>query len=354
MSDIKIFWFLPTHGDGHYFGNERSQRHPNYKYFKQIAVALDNLGFDGVLIPTGKMFEESWVTGTVVASVTEKLKILVAVRPGIVCPTYAARQTVSLDRASNGRLLLNIVVGGNPVELRADGIFASAEERYAQAFEFMKIYLDLLRSNTVSFTGNFYHIENAAVDFECVQKPNPTIFSAGSSEAGRELAATFSDDFLTWGDPLETVEQSITLMNQKASERNRTLRYGIRVHLIVRETDEEAWKEAHRLLKFVSDKEIREMHERILTEDAVAQRGNFLLHGGDRDKLKIAPNLWAGAGLVRGGATSAIVGSPATVAGLMNAYRKLGVQTFIASGTPHLEEAYRIAELLFPQLGLKN
>lgn len=221
MSDIRLFWFMPTHGDGRYLGNESEQRASNYKYYKQIAIALDTLGFSGVLIPTGRMFEEPWVVGTVLSAVTQRLKLLVAVRPGIVCPTYAARQTVALDRASDGRLLLNIVVGGNPLELKGDGIFSSALERYEQAFEFMHIYTSLLRGEKLSYKGRYYTVEGAELDFESIQKPFPPIYSAGSSTSGRDLAAQYADEYLTWGDPLEVVGRSIRAMDIKALENNR-------------------------------------------------------------------------------------------------------------------------------------
>ena len=122
---LSFFWFIPTHGDGNYLGSSVGERQPDFRYFTQIAQAADRLGFEGVLLPTGQNCEESWITATGLATLTERLKFLVALRPGVTLPGFAARQTAALDRLSRGRLLLNVVVGGNPVELAGDGVFSS-------------------------------------------------------------------------------------------------------------------------------------------------------------------------------------------------------------------------------------
>lgn len=142
-SPLDFFWFIPTHGDGSYLGSEQQQRPPEFAYFKEIAQAVDRLGFPGVLLPTGQNCEDSWITASGLAALTEKLKFLVALRPGVTLPTFAARQTAALDRLSNGRLLLN-VVGGNPTELAGDGVFLPHDERYAQAQEFLTIWRALV------------------------------------------------------------------------------------------------------------------------------------------------------------------------------------------------------------------
>jgi len=160
MTDpIRFFWFIPTHGDGSYLGSSVGERQPDFRYFAQIAQAADRLGYEGVLLPTGQNCEESWITATGLATLTERLKFLVALRPGVTLPSFAARQTAALDRLSSGRLLLNVVVGGNPVELAGDGVFLEHDERYAQAAEFLTIWRGLLRGETVDFVGKHYRIE---------------------------------------------------------------------------------------------------------------------------------------------------------------------------------------------------
>jgi len=349
---LNFFWFIPTYGDGTYLGSETQQRPPEFGYFREVAQAVDRLGFGGVLLPTGQACEESWVTAAGLATVTERLKFLVALRPGVVQPAYAARQTAALDRLSNGRLLLNVVVGGNPVELAGDGVFLPHDQRYEQAAEFLRIWSGLVSGERVDFSGKHYRIEKGRLDFPPVQNPPPLYFG-GSSEAGIDLAAEQCELYLTWGEPLEAVAAKIAAARSRAAARGRKLRFGIRLHFIVRETEAEAWAAADKLISRISDEQIEVAYKRFTQQmDSVGQRRMAELHGGRRDKLLVAPNLWAGVGLVRGGAGTALVGTPAQVAERLREYQALGIDTVIGSGYPHLEESYRVAELLFPELGI--
>ncbi len=352
---IRFFWFIPTHGDGRYLGSNEGERQPDFRYFTQIAQAADRLGYEGVLLPTGQNCEESWITATGLAALTERLKYLVALRPGVTLPTFAARQAAALDRLSNGRLLLNVVVGGNPVELAGDGVFLPHDQRYGQAAEFLTIFRKLLAGETVDFDGRHYRVEAGRLDQRAVQQPHPPIFLGGSSEAGQDLAAEQIDTYLTWGEPVAQVAEKIAVVRKKAEARGRKLRFGIRLHFIVRETEAEAWAEADRLISRISDSQIAAAQARFTQQmDSVGQRRMSELHGGDRNKLLVAPNLWAGVGLVRNGAGTALVGTPDQVAARLSEYQDAGIDLVIGSGYPHLEESYRVAELLFPALGIGN
>ncbi|MGO4837773.1 LLM class flavin-dependent oxidoreductase, partial [Rhizobiaceae sp. 2RAB30] len=175
----------------------------------------------------------------------------------------------------------------------------------------------------------------------------------GSSEAGQELAAEQVDLYLTWGEPPALVAEKIESARRKAAARGRKLRFGIRLHFIVRESEDEAWAAADRLISRITDTQIENAQARFLKEmDSVGQRRMAELHGGRRDRLVVAPNLWAGVGLVRGGAGTALVGTPDQVAERIREYQAIGIDTVIGSGYPHLEEAYRVAELLFPKFDL--
>lgn len=355
MPPLDFFWFIPTHGDGSYLGSEKQQRPADFAYFRQIAAAVEHLGYGGVLLPTGQSCEDSWITATGLATITERLKYLVALRPGVVSPSFAARQTAALDRLSNGRLLLNVVVGGNPVELAGDGVFLPHDERYAQAAEFLTIWRDLLAGRTVDFAGRHYTVKGGRLDFPPEQQPAPPLYFGGSSDAGQELAAEYTDLYVTWGEPVAAVGAKIAAARQRATARGRTLRFGIRLHFIVRERAADAWAAAERLISRVTDQQIATAQHKFRTEmDSVGQRRMAELHGGRRDALEIAPNLWAGIGLVRGGAGTALVGDPESVARRIREYQAVGIDTIIGSGYPHLEEAYSVAELLFPALGLEG
>ncbi|MCO5733286.1 FMNH2-dependent alkanesulfonate monooxygenase [Rhizobium sp. SSA_523] len=350
---LHFFWFIPTHGDGSYLGTEHLSRAPEFGYFKQVATAVDSLGFEGVLLPTGQTCEDSWITASGLAAVTERLKYLVALRPGVTSPTFAARQTAALDRLSRGRLLLNVVVGGNPVELAGDGIFLSHDQRYEQAAEFLQIWKRLLAGETVDFDGRHYSLKGARCDFPPVHLPHPPLYFGGSSEAGQDLAVKATDMYLTWGEPLEAVRDKIESVRARAKQAGRTVRFGMRIHFIVREDEDDAWRAAERLISHISDEQIERSWKRFQSEmDSVGQKRQAALHGGRRDRLRIAPNLWAGVGLVRTGVGTALVGTPRQIADRLADYQALGIDTIIGSGYPHLEEAYRVAELLFPLLGI--
>ncbi|MGA7587115.1 MAG: FMNH2-dependent alkanesulfonate monooxygenase [Rouxiella badensis] len=349
---LNVFWFLPTHGDGHYLGTDEGARVVDHGYLQQIAQAVDRLGFGGVLIPTGRSCEDSWLVAASLISVTQKLKFLVALRPGIISPTLAARQAATLDRLSNGRALFNLVTGGDPSELEAEGLFLNHEERYEASAEFAHIWRKVLEGETVNFEGKHLKVKNASLLHPPVQTPRPPLYFGGSSEAAQDLAGEQVELYLTWGEPLEQVKEKIAQVRAKAAKHGRTVRFGIRLHVIVRETTEEAWKAAERLIVNIDDETIARAQAKLTSTDSVGQHRMAALHGGNRDKLEIAPNLWAGIGLVRSGAGTALVGDGPTVAARMQEYADLGIDTFIFSGYPHLEEAYRVAELLFPHLDL--
>jgi len=350
---LSMFWFIPVSGDGRYLGTNTGRRPAEHKYYREVAMAIDRLGYDGALIPTGSECDDGWVVASSLATVTERMKFLVAVRPGIISPTFAARQAASLDRLSEGRLLLNVVAGGTPVELARDGAVLPHDERYAQTSEFLHIWRQLMQGQVVDFTGKYYRIADGRISFRPVQKPYPPLWLGGSSEPAKDVAAEHIDLYLTYAEPLEQIEEKIRSVRERAARQGRHIRFGMRVHMVVRETNEEAWAAANRLISHVSDEAIAAAQQRFTAEsDSVGQSRMAALHQGRRDRLEIRPNLWAGIGLVRTGAATALVGDPPTVAKRLREYQALGIDTVIASGYPHLEEAYRVAELLFPELGV--
>lgn len=355
---MKIFWFIPTHGDGHYLGTTQGARPVDFNYMKQIAIAADHLGYEGVLIPTGRSCEDPWIVAASLIDATQRLKFLVALRPNVTTPVLAARMASTFDRLSNGRILLNLVTGGDPKELKGDGIYDDHHTRYETASEYVKIWRETLtRSHTgesFSFKGKHLQVDESKILYPPIQKPYPPLWFGGSSEPAIELATEQVDTYLTWGEPPQDVAEKIKVVREKAKQKGRTLNYGIRLHVIVRETNEAAWQAAQNLLKYVDDDTIAFAQHKFSQMDSVGQRRMAQLHQGRRDQLEVSPNLWAGIGLVRGGAGTALVGDAQTVAKRIQEYADLGIQTFIFSGYPHLEEAIRFAELVFPLLPLET
>jgi alkanesulfonate monooxygenase len=351
---MNVFWFIPTHGDGRYLGTPEGGRAVTLPYLRQVAQAADELGYYGVLLPTGRSCEDSWVIASALAPATKQLRFLVAVRPGLQSPTVAARMAATLDRISDGRLLINVVTGGDPVELHGDGVFLNHQERYDVTDEFLNVWRKLMAGETVTYDGEHIKLEGGRIMFPPTQTPYPPLYFGGSSAAGQEVAVEHCDLYLTWGEPPALVAEKVEEVRKRAAARGRTMKFGIRLHVIVRETNEAAWAAADELIKHLDDDTIARAQASFAKFDSVGQQRMAKLHGGKRDQLEISPNLWAGVGLVRGGAGTALVGDPETVAARMKEYQALGIDSFILSGYPHLEEAYRFAELVFPKLPLAH
>ncbi len=359
---MKILWFIPTHGDSRYLGTSLGARSADFNYFKQVAVAADTLGYEGVLLPTGRSCEDSWVVAASLIDATRRLKFLVALRPGLVAPVQSARMAATLDRLSGGRLLVNLVTGGDAEELAGDGQFLPHAQRYEQSAEFLQIWREALASShegrSFDHEGQHLRVQGGKLLYPPINKPYPPIFFGGSSEPAHELAAAQVDTYLTWGEPPAAVAAKIADVRERAARQGRTLEFGIRLHVIVRESEDEAWRAAAELVQHLDEGVVAAAQAKFASMDSVGQRRMAELHGGRFNKadvrqgLEIAPNLWAGVGLVRGGAGTALVGNPQQVADRIKEYAALGLNYFVLSGYPHLEEAYRFAELVFPLLPL--
>lgn len=202
---MNVFWFIPTHGDSRYLGTSEGARAVSHDYMKQVAVAADTLGYDGVLLPTGRSCEDAWVAAASLIDATRRLKFLVAVRPGLMAPTLAARMAATFDRLSGGRLLINVVTGGDPVEQESDGVFGSHAERYEISDEFLKIWRDVLTKTRsgepTHFQGKHLSVKGAKALYPPVQQPYPPLYFGGSSDEAIDLAAEQVDVYLTWGEP---------------------------------------------------------------------------------------------------------------------------------------------------------
>lgn len=351
---MNVFWFIPTHGDGHYLGTSVGGRAITPTYLRLIAQAVDELGFTGALLPTGRGCEDAWLVAASLLPVTQRMKFLVAVRPGLIAPALAARMAATFDRISNGRLLINVVTGGDPVELAGEGVHLDHDARYAVTDEFLTVWRALVGGEEANFDGEYLRVTKGKLVLPPVQQPYPPLYFGGSSPAGHAVAAKHADVYLSWGEPPAEVEKKIADVRRRAEAQGRTLRFGIRLHVIVRRTESDAWQAADDLIRYLDEPTIAEAQKVLARYDSHGQQRQRALHNGSRHSLIVGPNLWAGVGLVRGGVGSALVGDPETVAERMLEYAKVGVDTFIFSGYPHLEEAYRVAELLFPLLPLDN
>ena len=358
---ITAHWFLPTNGDsrtdlslGNAVGVEGSRVHtvgqhrpPTLDYIGQIARSAESLGFEAALTPTSSWCEDAWVTTAALTQVTRRFKFLVAFRPGLQSPTLAAHMAATYQRVSGGRLLLNVVTGGDDGEQRRFGDHLDKQARYARAGEFLHIVRELWTGEVVDFHGEHFQIEGAQI---VPHEVWPTIYLGGSSAAALDVAGRYADVYLTWGEPPAAVAAKLDAAREQADLHGRELRFGIRLHVIARETGEQAWAEAQRLLDGLDPEAIARAQAIQRASGSEGQRRMVELHNGSTDALEVYPNLWAGVGLVRGGAGTALVGSYEEVADRMVEYHELGIDEFILSGYPHLEEAYQVGEGVLPVL----
>ncbi|MCV6962239.1 alkanesulfonate monooxygenase [Mycobacterium intermedium] len=353
--NLAFHWFLPTYGDsrnlvaGGHGTSMHGDRPANLKYLRQLCAAAETNGFEAVLTPTGLWCEDAWLTTAMLVEDTQTLKFLIAFRPGLISPTLAAQMAGTFQRHSGGRLLLNVVTGGEPHEQRAYGDYLDKEQRYARTAEFLHVVRQLWVSREpVTFAGNHIRVEDALLNNP--PDPLPPVFFGGSSEPAGPVAAAYSDVYLTWGEPLAAVGEKLSWIRGLAADRGRVLQYGLRIHVISRDTAAAAWAEADRLLAAVDPADVERVQASLVRSESEGQRRMLELHGGSRDRLLLAPNLWAGVGLVRAGAGTALVGSHAEVADRLMEYAGLGITHFVLSGYPHLEEAYWFGEGVLPLL----
>ena len=364
-----VHWFLPTSGDargilgGFHAKDSRAQaagyRAPTLDYLTQVAQAADALGYDAVLTPTGTWCEDAWVVTAALAAVTERLKFLVAFRPGLLSPTLAAQTAATFQRISRGRLLLNVVTGGDELEMQRFGDWLGHDERYARCHEFLDVVRGVWDSSPFTYDGEHYRVAGGTVP--AAPEPRPEIYFGGSSSAALPVAAAHADVYLTWGEPPAQAQAKIDEVRTLAAARGREVRFGVRLHVITRDRSSDAWDLAQRWLDELDPAAIAEAQRGLSASGSVGQQRMVALHGAgaladsrDARALEIHPGLWAGVGLVRGGAGTALVGSHDEVADLIAQYHAAGVDELVLSGYPHLEEACRFAEGVRPILDARG
>jgi alkanesulfonate monooxygenase len=370
MGEIKLHWFLPTSGDsrslvgagqgvpGAVKGGlaetlSHGFREPTIDYLADVARTAEKLGFEGVLTPTGTFCEDAWLATAALLRETSTLKFLVAFRPGVINPVLAAQMAAAYQRISNGRLMLNIVTGGEPREQARFGDTDQKATRYARTEEFLAVLRGAWAQPPFDFKGRFFDVEGALVSGGI--DPRPDIYFGGSSGPAGPVAAKHADVYLTWGEPPEQVAEKIEWIRGLATEQGRTLRFGLRIHTLSRDTSEEAWKHAQWLLDGLDPETIAAAQQALRASESTGQvrmmalRDDRASYSSAHD-LEVSPNLWSGVGLVRGGAGTALVGSHDEVAERLAEYHALGIDEFILSGYPHVEEAWSFGEGVMPRL----
>lgn len=344
---VDFGWFLPTMGDAEVIGPPT--RPATLEYLIDVARAAEDAGFVFALVPVGTTCYDAWLAAGIVAARTERLKFLVAMRPGFVAPTLAAKMSNTFDQLTKGRVLINVVTGGYPAELAADGDFMDHDERYARTQEFMQVVRKAwTEPRRWNHEGKYYKVERGDVHPKVYQQPYPPFYFGGASEAGKRVGVEEADVYLLWGETLDMVRERIADMRQRATAIGRTLRFGMRIHVVVRETEDEAWAAANELIAHIPDDFEGAVGKIQSRTDSEGERRQQQMRSKNGDDLILAPNLWAGIGKARVGVGTALVGSGENVARRLQEYIGEGIDTFILSGYPHLEEAQRFGRYVMP------
>jgi alkanesulfonate monooxygenase len=365
----EFFWRLPLGSDGpqlaadknnrgaalHRPGNIAPGRLPNGEpdgftyidYVAQVAKAAELAGFEGALLPTGA---EPWIAAAALARETRRIKFLVAFQATWTLPAYAAQQAAILQNLSRGRLEWNIITGGNPAAQRANGDFLEHDKRYQRTGEFLDIIQGLWENEQFSYEGDIYRLENGSLPRGLNQERKPGVYFSGFSDAALDVAARHADVYLNWAEPVDKLKPHIERVRELAARQGREVRFGIRIDLFARETEEAAWSELRRQYERIDARTSEFIKHFASGSDSVGAARQTAYHRNSErfEDLIIGPNLWAGFGKAKPGPAIGLVGSHENVAERLAEYRDAGFSTFILAGNPHLEEALRIGQEVLP------
>lgn len=370
---IDIFWRIPTHGEpgshrsrkpfrGDWFPGDDGRRQPGLAgggddgfsyidYLAEIAHAAEISGFHGGLIPSFPMTDEPWVISAALARETKTFRFMIPFQPGFLNPVVAARMTASLQRATGGRALYNIITGGGGPQQLWWGDSVGHDDRYTRTTEFLDVLRGVWRGGPFDYKGKFYQVENGGLPDPLSQEEFPEIYFSGSSDAALASAAKHADYYLSWLEPLDALAEKFARAKERTAQLGRRIKCAVRVDIVARPTEEEAWREVRRGFENVDPAVLAQFKgalERTESVGAKRQHGFRPSTINSYKDLIVEPNIWSGFGLLRGGQTQGIVGSYEQVAEKLDKLVQLGADAFILASTPHLEEAYRVGEEVLP------
>jgi alkanesulfonate monooxygenase len=347
---LDLLWFCQLAADGEFIGT-KPERRATLPYISSLVETAAEMGFSSLLTATNFHAEhEAWTASIATLARTQGAGLLIAVRPGMFHPALFAKMVATAANLFPGRVRVNVVTGSNPAENAMYGDMENHSERYARTREFIAIMRELWRGVPMDSNSPLYPFKGAIVS---PVPPIPVpIYLGGHSEDAQRISAELADVYLVWGDTVEGVAKRIATMREQEAKVKRLvdtkLSYGLRCHVVVRETEEEAWKAADRLISRIDPAVRQKFIETTASVDSEGQRRQLEL--ASSKSLVVEPNLWSGVGLARSGVGVAIVGDPSQVAAKLRAYQALGISTFILSGYPHLEECRRFGEMVMPLL----
>lgn len=342
----EISWFSALCDDDYEFlGQPDPMLQSSWEHCRDIVLQAETGGFDNILLPSGYALGiDSTAFAAAIAPLVRRIRLLLAVRVGEMWPPQLARQIATIDRILGGRLTVNIISSDMPGETLASG------PRYARTVEAMHILKTLLNGETLDHDGEFWKLKLDPPRVGTVSGKAPPLYFGGLSEDAREAAAKGCDVYLMWPDRQEAVAAIIADLTARAAKHGRTLRFGYRAHVIVRETEAEARTAADRLLSKLDAATGAAIRAKSLDSQSAGVQAQAALREGASDDGYAEPNLWTGVGRARSGCGAAIVGDPDQVLAKLESYRAMGIEAFILSGYPHAAEADLFARHVLPRI----
>ena len=351
MRPLEFGWYLPTHGDTTAYGVPEAQVPGSPELCERVVEAAEKAGFEYLLIPVGSVCWEAWITGAFMAARSSKIKPLIAARPGYINPVLLAKMISTFDQMSGGRICINLIAGQSEQENASEGIKWGKEERYEIMEEEVSLLKMLWTQPAVTFDGKFYQLKGAQVRPRPFQTPHPPFYLGGGSRQAWEISAKHSDVHLFWGDTYDRIRDNMAVIRGMAARHGREdkIGFGMRLQIVCRETEQEAWEFAHELVGHASEAQKAFVKERFATSEA-NRRVRELAAAGD----VIERNLFTGITKVRPGAGIAVVGTPEQCAETLQDFIDLGCHSFCLSGYLHDEEAERFGKWVMPILRDRN
>ena len=347
IDGAEISWFAPIcDGDDQFLGARDPEFKSSWENTSQIVKTADKLGYSNVLCPSSyQVGQDPLAFISAMAPITEKINFLAAIRCGEIHPPMLARTLATLDHILKGRLTINIISSDLP------GTELASSERYARSREVIQILKQAWTKDEINFKGKFYDLKLSSRPVKSYQQNGgPLLYFGGYSPAGVELCAEFCDVYLMWPDTQEKLQGLISTMRSKAANYNRTVQFGLRVHVIVRETEEEAKAYANSLLSKLDLKLGENIKNRAQDSKSLGVSIQSNLRDASDENYYAEPYLWTGIGLARSGCGAAIVGNPNQVYNKLKSYMEMGIHAFILSGYPHQQECELFAKYVLPRL----
>ncbi|GGI87314.1 alkanesulfonate monooxygenase [Polymorphobacter multimanifer] len=345
MSACEVSWFSALCDDDYEFlGQPDPALKSSFEHCRNIVLAAEKGGFDNILLPSGYALGiDTTIFAGAIAALTSRIRLLMAVRVGETWPPQLARQIATLDRILQGRLTVNIISSDMPGETMASA------PRYARTVEVMQILKTILNGEPLDHQGEHYKLKLDPPGVTTMSGKCPPLYFGGLSPDAREAAARAADVYLMWPDTMPAVQAIVDDMKARAAAHGRTLRFGYRVHVVVRETEAEARTAADRLLSKLDAATGDAIRAKSLDSQSVGVKRQAELRENTSDGY-VEDNLWTGIGRARSGCGAAIVGDPDQVLAKLQAYQAMGMEAFILSGYPHAAEADLFARHVLPRM----